>query len=153
MSNPKKTVRKHIKSFAGKTCVYCDAKLTAHNRTIDHAVPKSRIQAGINHYDNLLPACFDCNQKKGSQTMSEFLHIAQMEKERFKLCLDSVRRDYARRLMSYESFILKRDYDLAKYKYWQTIYRNLTNRNRKLSTAWAYEVSIQSDIIPYSSDK
>lgn len=53
----------------GHTCVYC-----GHNKrqdlTIDHVIPKSK--GGKNTWNNLVTACFKCNNKKGSLDLEEF---------------------------------------------------------------------------------
>lgn len=40
-------------------------------RTIDHVLPKSK--GGTSHLDNLVLACFACNNKKGNRSYEEFV--------------------------------------------------------------------------------
>ncbi|MFC4334378.1 HNH endonuclease [Salininema proteolyticum] len=47
------------------TCVYCAG--TA--ETIDHVIPRSR--GGTHTWDNVVAACADCNQRKGSRMLQE----------------------------------------------------------------------------------
>ena len=60
----------------GRKCSYCGRKLCAvettarASATVDHVTAKSL--GGTNARDNLLPACRNCNQLKGSLTLDEF---------------------------------------------------------------------------------
>ncbi len=47
-------------------CQYCGS---TDNLTIDHVIPKSR--GGTNTWENVVAACFKCNNKKGSKTPEE----------------------------------------------------------------------------------
>jgi 5-methylcytosine-specific restriction endonuclease McrA len=51
-------------------CFYCLAPLEGHWE-IDHVVPRSR--GGSNRFENLVPACADCNHDKGARTPEEWL--------------------------------------------------------------------------------
>lgn len=53
---------------AGGCCAYCNqpAKLTQ-----EHKTPLSR--GGRHTKDNIVPACFSCNRRKGTKTLEEFL--------------------------------------------------------------------------------
>ena len=48
-------------------CQYCGVK--SHDLTIDHVIPKSK--GGDDTWENLVSACKDCNNKKGSRTPEE----------------------------------------------------------------------------------
>jgi 5-methylcytosine-specific restriction endonuclease McrA len=45
-------------------CIYCESDS---NLTIDHVVPRSK--GGTEKMNNLVVACFDCNQQKGSKDL------------------------------------------------------------------------------------
>lgn len=56
----------------GNRCIFCAEecvpikecnRYTLHIATVDHVLPKSR--GGINHMDNCLVSCGDCNESKG----------------------------------------------------------------------------------------
>jgi 5-methylcytosine-specific restriction endonuclease McrA len=49
-------------------CAYCKAN---ESTTIDHAKPISK--NGTNALDNVIPACVECNKKKGSLSMLEWM--------------------------------------------------------------------------------
>lgn len=51
----------------GWLCVYCLAPAT----TVDHVVPLAF--GGNSHPDNLVPACFGCNNRKGAMPLIIFL--------------------------------------------------------------------------------
>jgi 5-methylcytosine-specific restriction endonuclease McrA len=46
-------------------CAYCGTKLPLSKLTKDHVVPISK--GGANVIGNIVPACWDCNQNKGSR--------------------------------------------------------------------------------------
>ena len=62
-------VREYLLEKFGRRCVYCGAENVPLN--IDHVVPKAR--GGSNRISNLVLACVDCNEKKGSQPVEVFL--------------------------------------------------------------------------------
>lgn len=52
------------------TCIYCGTdKLPKSDYTIDHIHPRSK--GGKNTYGNTASACYKCNQRKGSRTLTE----------------------------------------------------------------------------------
>lgn len=51
------------------TCVYCGCT-DKKTLTIDHVIPKSR--GGKDTWENLVTACFDCNQEKNDLTIKEW---------------------------------------------------------------------------------
>lgn len=53
----------------GHTCVYCGVNKRK-DLTIDHVIPQSK--GGKNTWNNLVTACFKCNNKKGSLDLEEF---------------------------------------------------------------------------------
>lgn len=59
--------RSRLVARDGEFCQYCGA-LDA-DLTIDHLLPRSR--GGTNQLENLVLACFSCNQRKGDRTPHE----------------------------------------------------------------------------------
>lgn len=53
----------------GNACVYCGAN-KRQDLTIDHVIPQSK--GGKNTWNNLVTACFKCNNSKGSLDLEEF---------------------------------------------------------------------------------
>ena len=62
-------VREYLLEKYGRKCVYCAAEHTTFE--IDHIHPRSK--GGSDRISNLTLACHECNQKKGSLLISEFL--------------------------------------------------------------------------------
>jgi 5-methylcytosine-specific restriction endonuclease McrA len=61
--------RKGIILRDGSTCQYCGAHLPAGSLTLDHVVPRSR--RGLSTWENLVAACFPCNNRKKDMTPQE----------------------------------------------------------------------------------
>jgi len=61
--------RRRIIARDGHRCGYCNKKGTDFELTVDHIVPESR--GGQYVPENLVAACFSCNQRKGSRTPDE----------------------------------------------------------------------------------
>ena len=61
--------RKLIEIRDNNTCQYCGKKLSRHNKTIDHVIPKSK--GGQNTWENVVLCCRKCNRKKGDKTPEE----------------------------------------------------------------------------------
>lgn len=59
--------RKNIMLRDKHTCQYCGFKSTS--LTIDHIIPRER--GGLDHWDNLVAACQNCNIKKGNRSPEE----------------------------------------------------------------------------------
>jgi hypothetical protein len=53
-------------------CVYCNGKLTRTTKTKDHVIPRARGGGSLGR-DNLMPCCRDCNGRKGSKTLLEYM--------------------------------------------------------------------------------
>jgi len=53
----------------GNECVYCGHSVRK-DLTIDHVIPKSK--GGKDKWNNLVTACFKCNNKKASLSLEEF---------------------------------------------------------------------------------
>lgn len=75
-------VREYILEKFNHTCVYCGAKNTP--LEIEHVIPRSK--GGSDRVSNLALACRECNQKKGNQSLEEFLKtkktlIAKIKKQ------------------------------------------------------------------------
>jgi 5-methylcytosine-specific restriction endonuclease McrA len=60
-----KATRRSILHRDKNACGYCGG----HASTIDHIFPKSR--GGLDTWDNLISACFACNQRKRNRTSEE----------------------------------------------------------------------------------
>jgi len=75
-------VREYLLEKWGRECAYCHA--TDRPLEIEHITPKSR--GGSNRVNNLTVACHACNQRKGSQTATEFGYpnIQQQAKQPLK---------------------------------------------------------------------
>jgi len=63
-------VREYLLEKWGRCCAYCGAENVP--LEVDHIVPRSR--NGSDRVSNLTLACHNCNQKKGSRPVEEFLH-------------------------------------------------------------------------------
>ena len=63
------TVREYLLEKHDRTCVYCGAKNVPFQ--IEHIHPRAR--GGSNAISNLTLSCGTCNQRKGTQTLEEFL--------------------------------------------------------------------------------
>lgn len=58
-------------------CVYCHEKLTKHNRTQDHIIPRAHGGGDLSRdelRDNLMPCCRDCNWRKADKSLLIFLY-------------------------------------------------------------------------------
>ncbi len=53
-------------------CIYCGDRLTKHNRTQDHIIPKAKGGSDLGR-ENLMPCCGDCNRAKGHKSLLEFM--------------------------------------------------------------------------------
>jgi len=51
------------------TCQFCGHKHRAADLTLDHVIP--RAQGGKTTWENIVLACFDCNQKKGEKSLKQ----------------------------------------------------------------------------------
>lgn len=58
--------RKNIFIRDGYTCQYCSAQLPGGRLTLDHVNPRS--QGGRSTWENLVAACYSCNNRKGDKT-------------------------------------------------------------------------------------
>jgi 5-methylcytosine-specific restriction endonuclease McrA len=61
--------RKGILLRDGNACQYCGARLPSGSLTLDHVMPRSR--RGANSWENLVAACFPCNNRKRNKTPAE----------------------------------------------------------------------------------
>lgn len=68
-----RSIKEQRKADFDYCCAYCGCMPSM--LTIDHVIPRSQWQAGdprANDPSNLLPACIDCNQSKGSTALSNW---------------------------------------------------------------------------------
>jgi len=63
-SEAKRLWRRSIKEYFNCQCVYCGESYELHELTLDHVHPRCR---GGGDIRNVVPACLECNQDKGSQ--------------------------------------------------------------------------------------
>lgn len=56
---------------SGDCCLYCNERLNARNRTIDHMDPLS--VNGIHSATNIAPCCHSCNSSKGAKSFASFI--------------------------------------------------------------------------------
>lgn len=61
--------RKIVFSRDNWTCQFCNTKLSQHDATIDHVVPKSK--GGQTNWINCVTACKPCNRKKGDKSLEK----------------------------------------------------------------------------------
>jgi hypothetical protein len=59
-----------------RRCFYCLRQLTRENYVIEHVVSRP---AGTNSYRNVVAACRECNNRKGSSTAEEWLRTLYRE--------------------------------------------------------------------------
>lgn len=73
-----------LRAFDHK-CAYCAR--SGQKLTVDHVMPLSR--GGRHCIANLVPACANCNQKKGSMTVVEWRNFSRAKKQSFKQKLNN----------------------------------------------------------------
>ena len=62
------------------TCVYCDKLYSSKCvLTVDHVYPKYLLTKGKNRASNLVTSCFDCNKKKGTLLLTEFIKACDIK--------------------------------------------------------------------------
>lgn len=66
-------IREITMSLKGDTCWYCGKKLNKNNITLDHLYP--HYLGGPTISNNLVPACSECNSKKGNLTEYQYKNI------------------------------------------------------------------------------
>lgn len=59
------------------TCIYCREKFNKKDLTIDHVLP--RRFGGTSKKSNIAVSCRDCNQKKGSLLLTQFLRAFEIK--------------------------------------------------------------------------
>lgn len=71
--------------YYGWLCAYCSIELTEKSLIKDHAIAISR--NGSNWASNLRPSCKNCNNRKGSKSLQEFMLYKQFKtgKQEIKL--------------------------------------------------------------------
>jgi 5-methylcytosine-specific restriction endonuclease McrA len=86
-----RAVPKHTRSVSRKsimirdsyTCQYCHATLPAAKLTLDHVTPKSK--GGKSTWENLVAACYPCNNRKGNRTPVESRMVLLKQPKQFSL--------------------------------------------------------------------
>jgi len=74
------------------TCVYCGSN-KKRDLTIDHVIPKSK--GGEDKWENLVTACFKCNNKKSSMDLEEFgIPIEQPRRPHYLMLLKQLNHIY-----------------------------------------------------------
>lgn len=61
--------RENVYARDSGKCQYCGCKVPRPEATYDHVVP--RAQGGTTHWENIVIACMDCNQRKGNRTPTQ----------------------------------------------------------------------------------
>lgn len=62
--------KKILEAFENR-CAYCDREFDEECKPeLEHLTPLSR--GGLHRAENVVPACGDCNKRKGSMTFEEF---------------------------------------------------------------------------------
>lgn len=84
-------VREYLLEKFGRRCVYCDKENVP--LEIDHVIPRSK--GGSDRVSNLVIACHDCNQAKGSRPLEEFLAHEPERAKRIKAELETPLKDAA----------------------------------------------------------
>lgn len=69
----KKKRKKDLGARQNWLCFYCRRQLSKATLTIDHIIPKSK--GGGNHIDNMVGACFPCNNQRGNMDAGQFLAL------------------------------------------------------------------------------
>lgn len=77
-SGPKRAARFRVLARDNFTCQYCGRSAPDVKLEVDHIIARSR--GGSSRMDNLITACFDCNQGKKAMEMSAE-HIARLSKK------------------------------------------------------------------------
>jgi hypothetical protein len=79
----------YINRFTGGTCYYCRIPLPKFGWAIEHMIPIAR--DGLDRFDNLVPACAECNKLKGTRTVEEFKkYLAEVVYWRLDAALDAI---------------------------------------------------------------
>lgn len=77
LADPHRNIRTRRLLVKFPNCVYCNVVLTAHNATIDHAIPRSKGGGADGGHMNNILSCGDCNNKKGSQIWDP-VHVTEL---------------------------------------------------------------------------
>ena len=70
------------------TCQYCGTRTDASRLTLDHVTP--RAQGGASVPENLVTACFECNNRKGNRTPEQARMPLLTSQHKFRVGLDRV---------------------------------------------------------------
>ena len=67
-------------------CAHCGKFTVAHNRTVDHYIPRS--DHGGYDIRNLMPLCQSCNYVRGSARIDPFVFYSYAKRSDILACLD-----------------------------------------------------------------
>jgi 5-methylcytosine-specific restriction endonuclease McrA len=61
--------RGNVYSYYGHRCQYCGVRFKARDLNYDHVMPRHR--GGPTDWNNVVPSCYSCNERKGGRTPEE----------------------------------------------------------------------------------
>lgn len=85
--------RAYLLERENRCCIYCDVHASKAKMEVEHVVPKSK--GGTDSLNNLVLACHECNQAKGSLSLAQFLKGKPTVLRRVKTHLGANYRDAA----------------------------------------------------------
>ena len=75
--------RKRMRMHADDpNCFYCRRTLKLSEATLDHVIP--RAAGGTDRNGNLVLSCGDCNQRKGSKSLCQFVRLTGRKMRRLE---------------------------------------------------------------------
>lgn len=83
--------RKRQFALQSGLCYYCDIDLKDTKTNVEHIIPRSR--GGTNHKNNLVLACWECNQGKSNRelTLYEKSELRERHESKYLAYLDEIR--------------------------------------------------------------
>lgn len=76
----KRKRHRRLMSETGGCCIYCGRRISEHSATIDHVIPLSR--GGYTEDENLVACCLDCNFRKYTLYVRDFITLMPFKKQR-----------------------------------------------------------------------
>lgn len=67
-------------------CAHCGRKASSFRQTIDHFIPK--IYGGTYDYRNLMPLCYECNNKRGCNLINPYKFYKYAPEEAIRKCIE-----------------------------------------------------------------